>query len=141
MKIGFNETIKTPLKNRKSLKRFLNLLAKYENQEFSEINFIFCTDEELLEINKSFLNHNYYTDIITFNLSAKKNDPIIGEIYISIDRIKENSKTYKTRLTMELHRVIFHGVLHLCGYNDKTPVQKSKMTQKENYYLQTYFKA
>lgn len=141
MKIGFNETTKTPLKNRKSLKRFLNLLAKYENQEFSEINFIFCTDEELLEINKSFLNHNYYTDIITFNLSAKKNDPITGEIYISIDRIKENSKTYKTRLTMELHRVIFHGVLHLCGYNDKTPVQKSKMTQKENYYLQTYFKA
>lgn len=139
MKVAFNDTIRTPLKNRKALKDFLNLLAKSEKQDFSELNYIFCSDEELLEINKRFLNHNYYTDIITFNLSANNNDQIIGEIYISIDRVKENAKTYKTNVAMELHRVIFHGILHLCGYNDKTPDQKSKMTQKENHYLKKYF--
>ena len=139
MKVAFNDTIRTPLKNRKPLKDFLNLLAKSEKQDFSELNYIFCSDEELLEINKRFLNHNYYTDIITFNLSANNNDLIIGEIYISIDRVKENAKTYNTSVAMELHRVIFHGILHLCGYKDKTHDQKRKMTQKENHYLKKYF--
>jgi rRNA maturation RNase YbeY len=140
MKIGFNDAIRTPLKNRKALKSFLNLLAKSEKQDFGELNYIFCSDEELLEINKRFLKHNYYTDIITFNLSPINNNLIIGEIYISIDRIRENAKTYNTSVAMELHRVIFHGILHLCGYNDKTSDQKSKMTQKENQYLKKYFR-
>ncbi len=140
MKIGFNDAIRTPLKNRKALKSFLTLLAKSEKQDFSELNYIFCSDEELLDINKRFLNHNYYTDIITFNLSATENDLMIGEIYISIDRVKENANTYNTSVITELHRVIFHGILHLCGYNDKTSDQKTKMTQKENQYLKKYFR-
>lgn len=138
MKIGFNIIKRTPLKKRIALKKFLKQLAENENQQFNELNYIFCSDEELLVINKRFLNHDYYTDIITFNLSASKYEPITGEIYISIDRILENAKTYNTTTERELHRIIFHGLLHLCGYNDKTPLQKSAMTKRENYYLKKY---
>jgi rRNA maturation RNase YbeY len=139
MKIGFSIIKRTPLKNKTALKNFLKQLADKEKKEFNELNFIFCSDEELLDINKRFLNHDYYTDIITFNLSTTKKEPITGEVYISIDRIKDNALTFKTTTERELHRIIFHGLLHLCGYNDKTPPQKSTMTKRENHYLKRYF--
>jgi rRNA maturation RNase YbeY len=139
MKIGFSIIKRTPLKNKIALKNFLKQLADKEKKEFNELNFIFCSDEELLDINKRFLNHDYYTDIITFNLSTTKKEPITGEVYISIDRIKDNALTFKTTTERELHRIIFHGLLHLCGYNDKTPPQKSAMTKRENHYLKRYF--
>ena len=139
MKIGFSIIKRTPLKNKIALKNFLKQLADKEKKEFNELNFIFCSDEELLDINKRFLNHDYYTDIITFNLSTTKKEPITGEVYISIDRIKDNALTFKTTTERELHRIIFHGLLHLCGYNDKTPPQKSTMTKRENHYLKRYF--
>jgi rRNA maturation RNase YbeY len=129
---------KITLKNRKALKLFLIKLAKTESTKFSELNVIFCSDDYLLDINKKFLSHNYYTDIITFDLTTKSSSKS-GEIYISTDRIKQNSIDYQTSINNELHRVVFHGVLHLCGYTDKKKNEKMVMTQKENYYLKLYF--
>jgi rRNA maturation RNase YbeY len=90
-----------------------------------------------LEINKTYLSHNYHTDIITFDLSENTQD-IQAEIYISIDRVRDNAKTLKTTVKEELHRVIFHGVLHLCGYKDKTKSSQAEMRKAEDYYLQKY---
>ena len=89
-------------------------------------------------MNKQFLQHDFYTDIISFEIS---NDPLgkVAEIYISTDRVKENAKIFKTSITSELHRVIFHGILHICGYKDKTKDQKNIMSAKEDYYLSAYF--
>ena len=103
------------------------------------MDYIFCTDAYLLGINKQFLKHNFYTDIITFNLANKK-APIQGEIYISMDRVKENAQIHQTTYKEELHRVIFHGALHLCGHKDKLPGHVKKMRKAEDSYLATYFK-
>ena len=125
--------------NRKGLKEFIIKLFKKEGFKTGTINYIFCTDEYLLQINQQYLNHNTYTDIITFPLS-EKNEPISSDIFISTDRIKENAKTFNTSFQNELHRVIFHGILHLCGYKDKTKEQSALMRQKEQHYLDLYFK-
>jgi probable rRNA maturation factor len=139
-KIAFQQhEISIRLRNRLPLKDFIKSLFKKEKKVLEELNYIFCTDEYLLTINQQSLNHNYYTDIITFDLS---NHPkaIIGEIYISIDRVKDNAKVHHSTFTNELHRVIFHGALHLCGYKDKTKADVTKMRGKENFYLSKYFK-
>lgn len=101
------------------------------------MNYIFCSDNDLLKINKAYLNHNYFTDIITFNLSDNK-EIIQGEAYISIDRVMANAKRMKISFKNELLRVIFHGSLHLCGYNDKTNIEAGTMREKEDYYLSIY---
>src|ERR1700749_3604704 len=106
------------LKQRNQLKRFLLTIFKKEKHSLNSLTYIFCSDDELLEINRQFLKHDYFTDIITFNL-APKNAPIEGEVYISIDRVKDNALLLGTNIKEELHRVIFHGALHLCGYKDK----------------------
>lgn len=124
--------------NRNRLKAFLLSLFKKEQKELNTLTYIFCSDDYLLEINKSFLQHDYYTDIITFEL-AEKNQPTEGEIYISIDRVKDNAQSEKTSFTKELHRVIFHGALHLCGYKDKNPQQEKQMRAKEDEWLERYF--
>ena len=139
MKINFHFLEKTTLLNRKKLKDFLALLAIAEKKKIGQLDFIFCSDDYLLAINKSYLNHNYYTDIITFDLTPNQSEPKTGEIYISVETIKSNAALYKTTLENELHRVIFHGVLHLCGFKDKKPQEKQTMTQKENHYLNQYF--
>jgi len=139
MKINFHFLEKTTLLNRKKLKEFLALLAIEEKKKIGQLDFIFCSDDYLLAINKSYLNHNYYTDIITFDLTPNQSEPTTGEIYISIETIKSNAALYKTTFENELHRVIFHGVLHLCGFKDKKPQEKQTMTQKENHYLNQYF--
>jgi probable rRNA maturation factor len=136
VKFFFLDT-KVSLSNRNHLKQFLNSLFKNEGTCLDSLTYIFCTDEYLLQINKQYLQHDYYTDIITFNLSTKK-DCISGEIYISIDRVKENAIFLGEPLSKELHRVIFHGALHLCGYNDKSKTDKISMTAKENKYLDLY---
>lgn len=125
--------------NRNQLKDFIIKLIRKEGFKTGTINYIFCTDDYLLEINQQYLNHNTYTDIITFPFS-EKDEPISSDIYISIDRIKENAKTFNTSFLNELHRVIFHGALHLCGYKDKTKEQSALMRQKEQFYLDRYFK-
>lgn len=138
MKVHFHFLSPIGLRNRKKLKIFLESLSKKENTRLAEITYIFCSDAFLLNMNKQFLQHDFYTDIISFEIS---NDPLrkVAEIYISTDRVKENAKIFKTSITSELHRVIFHGILHICGYKDKTKDQKNIMSAKEDYYLSAYF--
>ena len=136
----YNADKKATLKNRKNLKFFLTALLKTEGaRELVDLSYIFCSDNYLLEINRKFLQHDFYTDIVTFDLSSDKTT-LTGEIYISIDRVKENSKTLGSSFQEELHRVIFHGALHLCGFKDKTRQQKVIMRNKEEQNLEAYFK-
>ena len=123
---------------RKRLRSFIIDIFNKEGYPLHSIDYIFCSDQFLLKINRDFLNHDYYTDIITFNLGEGK-QPIIGEIYISADRVKENARIFKTSFKKELHRVVFHGVLHLCGYKDKSKDQVSLMRSMEDRYLALYF--
>lgn len=126
------------LKNRTGLKSFILSIFKKEKKKLISLNYIFCSDERVLEINRQFLQHDYYTDIITFELSPP-GAPVEGEIYISTDRVKDNAENHDSSITRELHRVIFHGVLHLCGYKDKTAKEEKAMREKEDYYLKQYF--
>ena len=128
------EGIKFSLKKKKTLCKWIIAVAGKEKFSVEELNFIFCTDNYLLSINRKFLKHDEYTDIISFDHSFDKKK-INGEIFISIERVKENSKIFKTTFQNELHRVMIHGVLHLTGYRDKSKSQKAKMRSKEDYYL------
>lgn len=135
--IQFNFLESITLKDRRKLKLFLVRLFKKEGRSLAELQFIFCSDQYLLAINRQYLNHDYFTDIITFELS-EKNHPINAEIYISVDRLRENSLKYDSSLKKELHRVMFHGALHLCGYKDKTPTEQEEMRKMEEKYLRLY---
>ena len=126
------------LKDRTYLKKFLTALFNKERKGLRSLDYIFCSDAFLLNINREYLQHDYYTDIITFELSSDKNTE--GEVYISIDRVKENASLYSSSLSDELRRVIFHGALHLCGYKDKTSWEKEEMRSMEQYYLDLYRK-
>ncbi len=121
------------LKNRTALKAWIKEVAQREQKKIGNINYIFVSDERLYEMNVQFLNHKTYTDIITFDYS--ENDRIEGDIYISADRVKENAIKFKSNEITELHRVIIHGVLHLCGYKDKTEKDSKKMRQMEDRSL------
>lgn len=123
--------------NRSDLKQFILTLFKREGYKVKVIDYVFCSDEYLLELNIRHLNHDTYTDIITFDLSEDKF--IKSEIYISIDRVKENALKFQTSFSRELHRVIFHGALHLCGYKDKSDKDSKKMRSMEELYLSKYF--
>jgi len=127
------------IEDRCGLKQAISELFWKERREVGRINYIFCSDEYLLLINRQHLNHDYYTDIITFDLSS---DPanVVSDIYVSVDRVFENAKTLGIPRSRELVRVIFHGALHLCGYKDKSRNDISVMRRKENYYLKQYFK-
>ena len=106
-----------------------------DNEGFIEkdITIVLCSDSHLLKMNKEHLNHDYFTDIITFSYNIK--NEISGDLFISVDRIKENAERFDVSFDKELERVIYHGVLHLCGYNDKTDIEIQKMREKEKYYL------
>ncbi|MBL0153948.1 MAG: rRNA maturation RNase YbeY [Chitinophagaceae bacterium] len=127
------------LPKRTALKKFLSYIMTQEGRKLETLSVVFCSDEYLLNINLDFLKHHYYTDIISFDLSGPAN-PLQGEIYISVDRVSDNARTLKQTFKSELHRVIFHGVLHFCGYGDKKPGEKKKMRAMEDFYLQKYFK-
>lgn len=122
---------------RTKLKVFIQALFRKEKVKLESLNYIFCSDQRLLEINKQFLRHDYYTDIITFELS-EKGSPISGEIYISVDRVRDNAINHDEPFNREFHRVVFHGALHLCGYGDKTNAEKLLMRAREDYYLNLY---
>ena len=107
-----------------------------EGKQSGEISFVFCSDDYLLDINRQYLDHDYYTDIITFDYV--EGNLISGDIFISIDRVKENADVFKVSFENELNRIIIHGVLHLLGYKDKDSKQKEVMTGKEDYYLQKF---
>lgn len=139
MNIQFFFPQKTSLEYRSNLKLFIQSIFKKEKTKAQFINIIFCSDEFLLNINKQYLNHDYPTDIITFEISRDLNG-ITAEIYISVDSVTRNSIDYQSTKKNELHRVIFHGILHLCGYNDKTKEDIALMRFKEDKYLNLYFK-
>jgi probable rRNA maturation factor len=123
--------------NKKQLKLFIESIFISEKKNLSALSYIVCSDEYLLQINKSFLNHDFYTDIITFDLSENEQD-IIGEIYISLDRVADNTKQHQTSKQEETLRVLFHGVLHLCGYKDKTKKEVVIIRAKEDFYINLY---
>lgn len=125
---------KTLLKGKiKQVKSVINRIALDHSYEIGLLEINIISDDELLQINIDQLNHNYYTDIITFDYCTVKK--LEGDIYISLDRIKDNAKTFNVSTLLELTRVVFHGVLHLSGYKDKTKKDKTKMTEMENKYL------
>jgi rRNA maturation RNase YbeY len=121
------------------LKTFITSLFKKEKKALANITYIFCSDAYLLQINRDFLAHDFYTDIITFGLS-EEGHPIEAEVYISLDRVKDNARTLGATFREETLRVIFHGALHLCGYKDKKKSEISLMRQKEGQYLLLYKK-
>ena len=140
MTISFNKADATAtLTNRVALKSFIEKRVKKEGLSIDSLNYVFCSDKYLLEINKQYLKHNYYTDIISFDLSEEPGK-LIGEVYISVDRVKDNAKTHGVTLKEELLRVIFHGALHFCGYKDKKPADAKKMRQMEDLWLTAYLK-
>ena len=124
------------LKSKKHIKKLIDFILIKENIKIKYINVIFCDDNFLLKINNKFLDHDFYTDVISFNYSSSQ---IEGEIYISISRVLDNSRTYNTDENVELIRVIVHGLLHLCGYNDKNHEEKKSMKLKEDEYINKYF--
>ncbi len=127
------------LADKTRLKEFILSIFKKEKHALSVITYVFCSDEFLLQMNRDFLKHDYYTDIITFGLSGK-GEPITAEVYISVDRVKDNAKNLETKFREEMLRVIFHGALHLCGYKDKTKSEITLMRQKEEHYLRLFEK-
>ncbi len=133
----FFDAVKVTLTNRRELKHFIEQLFRKEGKELLSLNYIFCSDKKLLQVNRDYLKHDYYTDIITFDLSASSVS-IVGEIYISVDRVKENAEQLGVSFRSEIHRVIFHGALHLCGYADKSKTQIQEMRGLEDKYLHLY---
>jgi probable rRNA maturation factor len=131
----FAADIRLTLRKRAELKKWITAVIHKEGYKLSSLNYIFCSDAYLLDMNIRHLNHKTLTDIITFDLSSEKKS-VEGEIYISMERVKENAAIYKAPVSQELHRVMVHGVLHLCGYKDKKPAEQKKMREMENYYLQ-----
>lgn len=133
----FTEDIEFKFKNRRACKKWIISALEEEGvlktRKLEEISIIFCSDEYLLDMNKKFLNHDYFTDVITFDNS--EDNIFSGDIFISIDRVAANAETYGQLFIDELHRVIIHGVLHLSGYDDGTECEQKSMRSREDYYL------
>lgn len=123
---------------RARLKKFLLLQFKINKRRIGGINYIFCNDKYLHGINKTYLKHDTYTDIISFDLSSKHN-LLVADIYISVERVKSNAMNLGYTFKQELHRVIFHGALHLIGYNDKSESERREMRYEEDAWLKKYF--
>lgn len=131
------EDIRFQLKNKRLIKAWIKSIAAQNNKKIGEINYIFMTDEALLKINKEYLNHDTYTDIITFD-NSEGGEIIDSDIYISIERIKENATNLSVEFETELKRVLIHGILHLCGFKDKSEQDTLLMRQKEEDALKIY---
>lgn len=140
-KVSFHSADKPILlRNRNKVKAFVESVFRREKTALASINYVFCSDEYLVQINRDFLQHDYYTDIITFGLS-EAGQPVEAEVYISIDRVKDNAANLAQPVQKELLRVIFHGALHLCGYKDKKKSEITIMRQKEDQYLRLFEKS
>jgi len=131
----FQEEVSFTLKHKRVLRAWINQVVHNYSQEIHSVNFIYCSDNYLLEVNKQYLEHDYYTDIITFDNREDPYSPIDSDIFISIDRVRENSKQLKVPYQQELHRVMIHGILHLLGKKDKTEQQKRDMRKSEEASL------
>jgi rRNA maturation RNase YbeY len=135
------EGVKARLSGKRALNTYIRqVIDEHLDVKKVEINYIFCTDEGLLEKNIAFLNHDTLTDIITFDLSERETE-LNSEIYISVDRVADNAQQFGVSYTMELHRVLFHGILHLCGFKDKKPEEEKEMRRQEDLCLKGYFGA
>ncbi len=132
------EDIKEPAIKKRAISAWIKKVAKIYNREIGDISYIFCSDAKILDVNKQYLNHDYYTDVITFDYS--ENNTISGDIFISLDTVKTNAEKFATDPDEELKRVIIHGVLHLCGLKDKSEEDSKNMTQSENQALAIYSK-
>jgi len=130
----FTEDTNYTLKKKTIIKEWLKSAIASEDYQLKELNFILCSDEYLLRINQDYLNHDTYTDVITFD-NSEEAKTIVGDIFISIDRIKENAAIFKFTTDQELCRVMIHGALHLLGYKDKSKAAKTLMTAREDHYL------
>ncbi len=128
-----NESIELPAINQEQITAWIKTVAAEYAQTVGDINYIFCSDEVILRVNKEFLQHDYYTDIITFDYSTSES--ISGDIYISVETVSCNAEKYNTPFMNELHRVIIHGILHLCGVNDKSTEEQEKMRAAEDSAL------
>jgi rRNA maturation RNase YbeY len=137
--IQFHFLVPCTLPRRGLLRQFLASIFKKEGQRLEGLNIIFCSDDYLLDLNRQFLKHDFYTDILSFPLS-KPGQPLNAEIYISMDRVRDNAKNLESSFREELHRVIFHGVLHFCGYKDKTTREINTMRAMEDKFLRSYFR-
>jgi rRNA maturation RNase YbeY len=129
----FNEDVPFPKLKKRISSNWIKAVIVAEGKIAGDISFIFCSDDYLLEMNKKYLDHDYYTDIITFDYVEDK--MINGDIYISIDRVRENATEFSIPFANELNRILIHGILHLLGYKDKAKNDKKIMTEKEDYYL------
>jgi len=134
--ISFNYEIEFQLDNEDRYASWISNVIVSENKKEGDINYIFCDDEYILEINKQYLNHDYYTDIISFDYSV--GNELHGDIFISIDRVRENAVEYNVTLEEELKRVIIHGVLHYCGYKDKSEEEELLMRVKEDEKIKMF---
>ncbi|RYE22552.1 MAG: rRNA maturation RNase YbeY [Sphingobacteriales bacterium] len=135
----YEQDVKSKLKDKRKLSAFLDtIIREHNNVKKIDLSYVFCSDEYLLQINKDFLKHDTFTDIVTFDMSAKAGE-LTGEMYISVERIAENAHEFSISYEEELHRVIFHGALHLCGFKDKKTADKQEMRKQENICLQQYF--
>jgi len=130
----YSEEITFILPHKKKVREWISIALINEKKKSASLNYIFCNDHYLINLNKKYLQHDTLTDIITFD-NSESLSAISGDIFISVERVRENSKLYHTSFFEELHRVMIHGVLHLIGYNDKTKSENEKMRQKEDYYL------
>lgn len=122
--------------SKKELKRFVKELVAHEGKQLKELSLVFTDDEYLLEVNKQYLNHDYFTDVITFDYSDFPN--VSGDVMVSLDRVKDNAQSMNLDFETELYRVVFHGTLHLCGYKDKKKDDAAIMRSKEDFYIQMF---
>ena len=128
------ENIELPIIDSKLISNWIKSVAAVYGKKIANISYVFCSDERILAVNKQFLNHDYFTDIITFDYS--ENNSIAGDIFISIDTVKSNAAEFGVSFEQELYRIIIHGILHLCGQDDKSPELRLEMTRKENLALE-----
>ena len=137
----YNDGSSFRLPNKRIITEWIRRTAQAEGYDAGDINYIFCSSEKLLEINRQFLGHDYLTDVITFDYSDLKDSKTVsGEVYIDTETVADNAAQYGITPLHEMHRVIIHGLLHLCGYKDKTPSAASRMRSKENTCLKTLSK-
>ncbi len=122
-----------PAIDKSKVKSWIKAVAESYGRKTGDVSYVFCNDERILQVNNQYLQHDYYTDIITFDYSTPST--ISGDIFISLDTVKSNSEAFQTDYNTELHRIIIHGILHLCGNDDKTPELRALMTEKENVAL------
>lgn len=131
-----SENVSLPVLQKQKTNRWIKEIAAGYDKIVGEIAYIFCSDERILEVNKQYLQHDYYTDIITFDYSDGK--VISGDIFISVDTVKTNAEEFGVTFEQELNRIIIHGILHLCGQDDKTPELRLEMTRKENLAIERF---